>query len=254
MSPIVLQHGLFGHGDFRFGPWRLSYFGGVERAIVERGYPVIVGNVHPTAGIARRARQLKESILSRLSETGHRGQPVVIIAHSLGGLDARYMITHLGMADRVRALVTISSPHRGSSFADWAVANVGKRYGGLRLMNVLNIDVQAIVDLTRESCRKFNEITPDMPQVKYYSISAESSADEVPAFGRHSHRVIMAEEGANDGLVSVASAKWAEHLETWSADHWLCINSPMSPRRRQTERIVGGWMRVIDRLVKDGML
>jgi triacylglycerol lipase len=254
MTPIVLQHGLFGHGDFRFGPWRLSYFGGIERAIIGRGFPVIVSNVHPTAGVATRARQLKESILSRLAELNRRDEPVVIMAHSMGGLDARYMITHLGMADRVRALVTISSPHRGSAYADWVVTNIGNRYGGLRLMNVFNIDVQAIVDVTRESCRTFNETTPDMPQVRYYSISAESSASDVPAFGRHSHRVIAAAEGANDGLVSVASAMWAEHLETWSADHWLTINSPMSPRRRQTDRIVGAWMRIIDRLLKDGRL
>src|ERR1700722_4690811 len=100
MTPIVLHHGFLAHGDWRIGPWRVSYFRGIERAIADRGYPVIVTNVHPTAGVERRARELKESILARLSEMNRRGEPVVVIAHSMGGLDARHMITHLGMANR----------------------------------------------------------------------------------------------------------------------------------------------------------
>jgi len=254
MTPIVLHHGFLAHGDWRIGPWRMSYFRGIERAISQRGFPVIVTNVHPTAGVERRARQLKESILSRLNETNRRGEKIVIIAHSLGGLDARHMLTHLGMADRVRALVTITAPHRGSPYADWSLANIGKRLGGLRLMRLLNVDVQAIVDLTIESCRRFNERTPDMPNVKYYSTSAQAPGNSVPAFGRHSHKVIFAAEGVNDGLVSVSSAQWGEHLGTWEADHWLTINSPVIPRPRESERIIGYWMGIIDRLEQDELL
>ena len=52
---------------------------------------------------------------------GREKDRVVIIAHSMGGLDARYMISRLGMDDRVTALVTITTPHRGSPYADWCL-------------------------------------------------------------------------------------------------------------------------------------
>src|ERR1700690_2535874 len=113
MTPIVLHHGLFGHGDWHWGPLRWSYFKGIDRAIAARGYPLIITGVHPTAGVATRGRQLKETILRRLDEMGKRGERVVILAHSLGGLDARYMIRHLGMAGHVKALVTVCTPHHG---------------------------------------------------------------------------------------------------------------------------------------------
>jgi len=252
MPPIILHHGILSHGDWRLGPLRVSYFRGIEWAIANRGYPVVVTNVHPTAGVARRARQLKEVMLARLDAMNCPDEKVIVIAHSLGGLDARYMITHLGMASRVKALVTICTPHRGSSFADWCVEHVGNRMGGLQLMKLLRIDVQAAVDVRVKNCVEFNATTPDMAGVKYYSVSAQRPWKQIPIFGRHAHKIIAAAEGPNDGLVSVASAQWGEHLGTWSADHWLTINSPLIPRPWETARILGLWMTILDRLEEKG--
>src|SRR5436190_277798 len=78
---------------------------------------------------------------------------VIIIAHSMGGLDARYMISRLGMADRVAALVTLSTPHHGSPYADWCLKNLGMKLGAMKVARLLGLDVQAIADLSTESCR-----------------------------------------------------------------------------------------------------
>jgi triacylglycerol lipase len=254
MTPIVLHHGLFGHGDFKFGPLHWSYFKGIDRAIAARGYPLIVTGVHPTAGIVTRARQLKETILARKAEMKLRGDKVVILAHSLGGLDARYMIGHLGMAAHVSALVTIGTPHRGSAYAEWCARHIGKRLGGFALLKMLGVDMQAVLDLTPEACVRFNEFTPDSPQVRYYSISAQRPRSQLPPFARHAHRVIAKAEGPNDGLVSVQSAQWGEHLATWSADHWLSINRRLVPRAGRSDRIIKLWLEIVDRLVEDGLL
>ena len=219
MTQIVLHHGLFGFGNFKLGPLKMSYFRGIDKAIAARGHALIIPRVHPTGSIALRAQQLKETLLGQMN-----GGQVTIIAHSMGGLDARHMITHLGMADRVAALVTISTPHRGSAYADWSLKHVGQRIGLLQLMKSLNIDSGAFADLTIERCARFNEVTPDAPGVKYYSISASRPWTKVPPWGIHSWRIVHAAEGANDGLVSVTSATWGEHLETWAADHWHTIN------------------------------
>src|SRR4051812_10672611 len=165
MSPIVLQHGLFGFSDIGVGKLKLTYFNRIDRAIAARGHPLIVPRVHPTSSIARRAGMLKRAILANTQDS----QRVVIFAHSMGGLDARYMISRLSMADRVAALVTICTPHRGSPYADWCIRNLGKRMGGLKLMRLLGLDVRAITDLTTERCLAFNEKYPDATGVKYLS-------------------------------------------------------------------------------------
>jgi triacylglycerol lipase len=222
--PIVLHHGLFGFGEIHVGRVHLSYFKKIDRAIAARGHPLIVSRVHPTGGIALRARQLKETIHRQRKVLGCERGRVLIIAHSLGGLDARYMISRLGMADEVAGLLTITSPHRGSPYADWCVRHLGRRLGGLQLMQFLGLDVQAIVDLTTESCRQFNQEVHDVAGVPCFSISAARPWHRVPPIAYHSHKVIADAEGPNDGLVSVASSTWASHLGTWPADHWHAIN------------------------------
>src|SRR4051812_21326872 len=124
MLPVVLHHGLCGFGEVRLGNLRRSYFAGIDRAIADRGHPVILGQAHPTAAIATRARQLKRTILEQLRALDRRDEKIIIFAHSMGGLDARYMISKLGMEDRVAALITITTPHRGSPYADWCVRNL----------------------------------------------------------------------------------------------------------------------------------
>jgi triacylglycerol lipase len=224
MIPIVLHHGFWGV-EFRAGPWNVvTNFHGVDRAIAARGHPLIVSRVHPTAGIETRARQLKESILRQLDILRRpRDEKVLLIGHSMGGLDARYMINKLGMASRVRALLTVTSPHHGTTYADWCVHHLGRRLGGIGLLKFLRLDMQAVMDLTTENCRRFNEEIPDHPDVRYFSVSAARPWHRVPAFALHAYKVVYDAEGDNDCLVSVKSSTWGEHLGTWPADHFHTI-------------------------------
>jgi triacylglycerol lipase len=223
MPPLVLHHGFMGL-QLRAGPLNWSYFRGIDRALLDEGYPVITSRVHPTAGIERRARQLKEIVLRQLGILDKSKERVIVIGHSMGGLDARYMITRLGMADRVQALLTVTTPHRGSPYADWCLRHLGERLGGIRLVKFLGLDMQSVADLTTKSMRRFNEEVPDHPDVRYFSVSAARPWYLVPPFAMHAYKVIHDAEGENDGLVSVRSAKWGEHLSTWPADHFHTIN------------------------------
>lgn len=164
-----------------------------------------------------------------------RDERVVIVAHSLGGLDARHMISRLGMAGRVAGLVTIATPHRGSTYADWVVGNLGRRLGGERLVRALGLDLRALTDLTTPAMTQFNDLTPDAPGVAYLSISTRCAPAHVPAFYRHSHGVVFRHEGENDGLVSVVSARWGEHLGTWPVDHLHAINKRVTPHALRAE-------------------
>jgi triacylglycerol lipase len=255
MTPIVLHHGLLGYGDISLGPLKLTYFRGIDRAVTERGYPLIISRVHPTGSIERRARELKEVILRQLKSLGREGDKVVIIAHSMGGLDARYMISKLGMDDQVKALVTITSPHRGSPYADWCLKNLGHRLGGLQLMNLLGLDVRAVSDLTTASCAEFNEQVLDAPGVRYFSVGAARPWHRVPPFAVHSHRIIADADGPNDGLVSVNSSTWAEHLGVWPADHWHTINHRFVVELKDpTGDITPYYLKVLERLAAENLL
>jgi len=250
MTPIVLQHGLFGYSDIGIGKLKLTYFNKIDRAIAARGHPLIIPRVHPTGSIAKRAAMLKREILLRTPGK----QRVVIFAHSMGGLDARYMISRLGMDDRVAALVTICTPHRGSPYADWAIQNVGKRLGALKLMRLLGLDVRAISDLTAEHCTRFNERYPDAPDVKYLSISAARPWHRVAPFFLPSFKIIHAVEGPNDGMVSVNSAKWGDHLETWNCDHLHAINKRILPEiHHKTGDVTPKYLKVLDKLIECGL-
>ncbi|CAO3629484.1 unnamed protein product [Cunninghamella blakesleeana] len=54
-------------------------------------------------------------------------QPVNFIAHSMGGLDCRYLLSHLhhNRTYQPLSLTTISCPHRGSPVMDWFRDHVG---------------------------------------------------------------------------------------------------------------------------------
>ena len=189
------------------------------RALRESGNVVVQARVSPTGGIALRAGQLRSAI-DRLSAS----EPVHILAHSMGGLDARYMISHLGMANRVLSLTTLGTPHRGSPFADW-----GKR----RLMRLVapvfdhfGLSREAFDDVTVESCRVFNERTPNAPGVRYFSVAGQIPHGQMRATWRLSEPVIHRAEGPNDGMVSVTSASWGESSEVWEGDHLSLVNWP----------------------------
>jgi len=220
MLPIVLHHGLFGMGDRQIGALKVRYFRGIDTALQSRGHAVLVSRVHPTASVALRASQLKEQI----NATFDNGQRVILIAHSMGGLDARHMITRLDMHGRVAALLTIATPHRGSAYADWCVRHLGDRLGAFSLCDTLGIDVSGVRELTLDAGQRFDESTPDHPDVIYGSISPTRPWHLVPPWALLSHRIISDAEGDNDGMVSVRSSQRPNHLGNWPADHWHAVN------------------------------
>src|SRR5687768_5591980 len=251
MTPIVLHHGLLGYGDIKLGPLKLTYFRGIDRAITERGHPLIISHVHPTGSIERRARELKEVIVRQLKVLDREHEKVVIIGHSMGGLDARYMISKLGMDDEVAALLTVTTPHRGSPYADWCLTNLGQRLGGMRLMNMLGLDVRAVSDLTTKSCRAFNRAIKNVTGVQYFSVSASRPWHRVPPFALHAYKIVTSQEGDNDCLVSVKSSTWGEHLGTWPADHFHSINHKFVIELKQkTGDITPYYMKAIDKVLK----
>ncbi len=163
--PVVLAHGVLGFDKVQLGGARAEYFRGVAERLRELGAEVYPVKVSPSAGIAVRAEQLAAAVRSI------DAKKVNIIAHSMGGLDARYAISRLGLAAKVASLTTLGTPHRGTPIADLGT-KLSDRIGLGRMVGALGIPVEAFYDLTTLRMEAFNREVPDHPKVVYGSFVA----------------------------------------------------------------------------------
>jgi triacylglycerol lipase len=225
-APVVLVHGLCGFTRL-FSRRRqvVEYFPGIRPFLESAGNRVLMPRVSPTAGIATRAKQLKDYLQREVGQ-----QPVHLLGHSLGGLDSRYMISRLGMDKQVLSLTTIGTPHRGTTFADWSVSRLERYYRPL--FRSMGIAYDGIRDLTTEACARFNEETPDAPTVRYQSIAGLCEKPWLPLCWKFPAAIVHRAEGPNDGIVSVASATWGTQTEIWNGDHLNLVNWPNKRLRK----------------------
>lgn len=209
--PIVLAHGLMGFDELHLAGKYLSgiqYWRGIKEVLMANDIEVITTSVPATGSIEARAHALEKDITTKAA-----GKDVNIIAHSMGGLDARHLISRLKPKTfKVMSLTTIATPHRGSSAADIVFREIGEDHlpGLYKLLARLKIESGAFAQLTRAYLREeFNPANPDDPNVEYFSYGASARPSIFSVF-RLSHDLIEVLEGPNDGLVSVASSKWGK--------------------------------------------
>jgi triacylglycerol lipase len=170
----------------------------------------------------------------------------------MGGLDARWMITHLGMADRVKSLTMISTPNRGSYLADWFLANYRRRVPLLLALEAMGVNVDGFGDCRPVICSSFNAATPDQPAVKYFSYDADVPQVKVSPMLRRGWALLQRVEGPNDGLVAAASARWGEHLGTLHADHFAQTPDGLFIRSAETFDSAAFFLRLIEDLGRRG--
>jgi triacylglycerol lipase len=217
-APIVLAHGLFGFDQIALGRLTLArYFRGIPERLRAAGNRVLVTKVPPIAGIAARAERLGEQIAAAFPD-----ERVHLIGHSLGGLDARLLLSERDWARRVLSLTTIGTPHLGSSLADFAQLRAGRIYG---LLSCLGIDHRGLLDVTRRNARQFHQRVGSPRGVTCFSIAGNPAADDVCWPLARLHAVVSELEGPNDGLVTVASAlAFGTPLPEWPVDHLRQMN------------------------------
>ncbi len=209
--PVLLVHGI----AFKDKTTFLRYWGEIPGELKKNGAVVFTGNQPAFDTIEHNAGILKKRVNEILKETG--AERVNIIAHSRGGLEARYMISKLGMEKSVATLTTLATPHQGSTIADYILKKPSKkivevifsfyaRILGDKDPQVLN----AGRELTPESMKAFNVSVKDSPLVYYQSYAGAINKDFSNKLWVGVYEKIAEKEGANDGLVSVESAKWGK--------------------------------------------
>ncbi|KAI0308281.1 Alpha/Beta hydrolase protein [Multifurca ochricompacta] len=208
--PIVFCHGLLGFDSVTIGPsiapLEVTHWRGIKEVLQANGIEVLMTRVPATSSPIERAR-----VLERKIEDTYAGRS--------GGLDCRYLASNLcAHTFHILSITTISTPHRGSSFADHFLDTVGpERFPSfLSLLDMLpngGGDGSAFTCLTPSAMHKFNQHTPDLPSIKYFSWGATYTPGLIDTW-KWPHSVILDKEGPNDGLVSVESAKWGIYLGT----------------------------------------
>jgi triacylglycerol lipase len=214
--PIVLAHGYMGFASLGVHRARRDYFVGVRNRLEALGYTVHLARLSPAASISLRAEQLARQVESL------RAERVNIIAHSMGGLDARYAITHLGLHDRVASLTTIGTPHRGTPLADTSTMFIGDWPTFRRMLDKMGANVDGLYDLTTLRMEQFNRLVTDVAGVAYASVIGTVNGIKRPVnpLLLPGHSYLLRTVGANDGMVPVESQKWGEVLGEIEADHW----------------------------------
>ncbi|KAK0460023.1 alpha beta-hydrolase [Desarmillaria tabescens] len=159
--PIVLCHGLYGfdeRGLSSFPSMRMQYWSNVLRILRKTvGAEVIVTAVPSTGSIASRAESLDRQLCDKAL-----GRGINLLAHSMGGLDCRHLITHVKPSEYTPlSLTTVSTPHRGSPFMDWCAENIGigrliQREGERLAKTIESHDESAKVPMPEPASEKTN--------------------------------------------------------------------------------------------------
>ena len=235
--PVVLMHGFGLLASFRRG----GHLHDEAMSLRLHGVQAYAPNVAPYNSVPIRAEMWKERIEHVLRETG--ADCVNLIAHSMGGLDARYLISQMGLHDMVASLVTISTPHHGTSIASILREQPERLQGlvtdlcnwmGSHVMDDCTADfLPAVAGLTPEYLRDtFNPSVPDHPSVRYWSYAGRAGkGTDVPLNPLLIllNTLLYAREGVNDGLVSVESAQWGTFLGVIDADHPREVGLQVTP-------------------------
>lgn len=209
--PLILVHGI-GFRDMRY----FNYWGRIPKILCRNGAAVYYGHQEAWGTIERNAECIRRKIEEVLAES--HCDKVNIIAHSKGGLDARYVISALHMQEHVASLTTISTPHRGSGLID--VLNTLP--DGVYRLIASRIDrffskfgdedpdcYHSSKQLSPSFCHAFNEKYPNAPKVyyqSYASVMKRPLSDRLLSIPYCIMRLHGKEE--NDGLVAVSSARW----------------------------------------------
>lgn len=233
-------------------------------AMLMRGHNVLAfaPNIVPYAKIETRAARWVR-IIHEITEK-HRFDKLNIVAHSMGGLDLRFALSQLNIAPHVASFTTVSTPHHGTSLAELAL-NTPDRLrdkigefldwmGDQAYPPTKSDALGSVEQLTRSYITEnFNPRVPDVDDIPYYSYSAAVGKETdypITVISRYQNNYIFEREGLNDGMVSVESAQWGQHMGTTHLSHLEQMNLNVKESRRPIYKSF--WLKVLRMLQKKG--
>lgn len=235
--PLVLMHG--------FGALAGALTGGVmqreARHLRARGVTAFAPTVAPYGTLDERSGGWDAHFARILQETG--AERLNLLAFSSGGLDARLVARRPAWAGRIASLVTLSTPHRGTPLAAWALGRpdrlarvvlaVMQRAGRLAWPEPPRL-ADALAGLTPDAVGA--RFAPDEAVDGAWCASYTSAAGGGTRASLHPglivpHRLLTRLAGASDGIVPTTSMAWVEVLGHVEADHARQVGIALWPSR-----------------------
>ena len=256
--PLIMVHGI-GFRDLRY----FNYWGRIPRELTRYGASVYYGNQEALGTIIRNAEDIRKKVMEVIRDTGC--EKVNIIAHSKGGLDSRYAISRLGLAPYVASLTTMSTPHHGCRFVDYAIRLPEGMYRFVSRLFDRTFSrfgdkspdfYTATHQFSTESSRLFNEEVPDCPGVYYQSYASKMKDCLSDPLLSVPYCMIHPLEGDNDGLVSTVSAHWGNFRGVIENRHHRGIShGDMIDLKREDYRgfdVVECYVKIVSELAQKG--
>lgn len=184
-----------------------EYFRGVKNALADLPVTLHFPLLPSGESIKTRNEVLAKALESINSEI------LYLIGHSMGGLNSRYYVSNHPDDKRIKRLITVASPHRGSPLADWVMSSRSPP-----AMIFRHQYVNGVRDLTATACQAFNDNVLDRDDIEYLSYAAQRPRQELPIWLRPLARHVGDEP--NDGQVPVSSAQWGDFKGLLHADHF----------------------------------
>ncbi len=261
--PIILVHGMGVRDDLEM------MWGRIPKALRERGNQVYFGGHDANGSTVDNAEVLKSTILQIIEKTGC--EKVNLIAHSKGGIDSRYMITHLGMEDKIASLTTCATPHHGSKTMDffdkWPkfLLKFGSKVTDLiyKILGDKNPKTyECICSFCTHASKKFNDNTPNSDKVYYQSYAFYMKRWNSDVFLIIPHAVVSVFDGKNDGLLPPSAAEWGNFRGTYcgNSNRGISHGDEVDLRKRRFTKKDGEqisdmsefYVGIVDGLVKMG--
>lgn len=127
---VLLIHGFVCNRGL-WNPWMHS--------LRANGTPFLAINLEPVLGPIDRYVNIIDAAVARLEST--TGRAPVLVAHSMGGLAVRAWLRDCGAEHRIHSVVTIGTPHAGTTIARFALsANTRQMREGSPWLKALEVD------------------------------------------------------------------------------------------------------------------
>jgi hypothetical protein len=230
---LIFVHGLFGWGEVRDRrQWPKDYWNGVS-VFLEKEFGsrpdlhliFFTPSLPSVDSIEERGVVLKRAIEERLKECPPSTK-THLIAHSRGGMDARWVIAQPGMVDKIASLTTIGTAHRGTTFMSWAYALLPLFHFGGRLLKVIEDLKRRLGVRSSESYYHFlqgYDCSSEQMKQALYPLTLKGAAEFNAAFAeqecqlrtRSDHPVIYRAYGGRVARVGLPFLKISHAIINW---------------------------------------
>ncbi len=237
---VGLVPGAFAPGTEGSGRWIRDedYFRTAREFFSAQGCEVFQFQFPEDGSIEERGLMIRDQMQRRGSFSGR----TLLLAHSQGGLDARYALATLKVSG-VDALVTVGTPHSGSRVAQWAHEQAEKRSFFSRLL-------QTGFDYDLGSLRFLGEMVPGFiaSRAEYFRIPSRVRGASVRAvcqtqcFWPLRALSWFFDLGPGDGLVEAESQRWGEDLGAFDLDHLSEVSVSLAKASERERMLRSVWI------------